>query len=171
MRLALALILTLAAPLRADPAPPSPGPLVDTLKVGVFCALQAMDKRPAPGTISGWIHVPDGVIDFHWPDRQVVPAAIGLAFGVKSQMVPGIFTSGEMRVYRPGSATPETWESTFSDTGEQFAFFRFDRDDELIPGLWRFEAWDAEAMLYSVEFEVVPAAAMPEIVQACGAIS
>ena len=49
-----------------DPAPPAPGPLVATLKVGVFCALQAMDQRPAPGTISGWIHVPEGKIDFHW---------------------------------------------------------------------------------------------------------
>jgi hypothetical protein len=155
----------------ADPAPPSTDPLVATLKVGVFCALQAMNQRPAPGTLSGWIHVPDGVIDFHWPDRQVVPAAIGLAFGVKSQMVPGVFASGEMRVYRPGSTVPETWESSFSDTGEQFGFFRFDREDELISGIWRFEAWEGVTQLYSVEFEVVPAAALPEIAQACGAIS
>ncbi len=168
----LALIFALAGgPALADPAPPAPGPLVATLKVGVFCALQAMDQRPAPGTRSGWIHVPDGMIDFHWPDRQVVPAAIGLAFGVKSQMLPGGFAEGEMRVYRPGSSTPETWESSFSDTGEQFAFFRFDRDDELIPGPWRFEAWEGETQLYAAEFEVVPAAALPEIVNACGAIS
>ena len=175
MRLALtrlALIFALATGMAAaDPAPPAPGPLVDSLEVGVFCALQAMDQRPAPGTISGWIHVPDGEISFHWPDRQVVPAAIGLAFGVKSQMVPGVFATGEMRVYRPGSATPETWESGFSDTGEQFAFFRFDREDELIHGLWRFEAGEGETKLYAAEFEVVPAAALPEIVNACGAIS
>jgi Domain of unknown function (DUF3859) len=167
----LILALTLALPLRAEPAPPQADPLVASLKVGVFCALQAMDQRPAPGTLSGWIHVPDGVIDFHWPDRQVVPAVIGLAFGVKSQMVPGVFASGEMRVYRPGSFSPETWDSTFTDTGEQFGFFRFDRDDELIPGLWRFEAWEGDTRLYSAEFEVVPAAALPEIAQACGAIS
>jgi Domain of unknown function (DUF3859) len=167
----LILALTLALPLRAEPAPPQADPLVASLKVGVFCALQAMDQRPAPGTLSGWIHVPDGVIDFHWPDRQVVPAVIGLAFGVKSQMVPGVFASGEMRVYRPGSSSPETWDSTFTDTGEQFGFFRFDRDDELIPGLWQFEAWEGDTRLYSAEFEVVPAAALPEIAQACGAIS
>lgn len=163
--------LAMGGPLRAEPVPPDAGPLVDSLKVGVFCALQAMDQRPAPGTLSGWIHVPDGPIDFHWPGQQIVPAAIGLAFGVKSQMVSGVFASGEMRVYRPGATTPETWESTFSDTGEQFGFFRFDRDDELISGLWRFEAWEGDTHLYSVEFEVVPAAALPEIVNACGAIS
>lgn len=167
----LILALVLVLPLRAEPAPPQALPEVASLKVGVFCALQAMDKRPAPGTLSGWIHVPDSPIDFHWPDRQVVPAAIGIAFGVKSQMVPGVFVTGEMRVYRPGRSTPETWESTFSDTGEQFGFFRFDREEELIPGNWHFEAWEGETQLYSVEFEVVPAAALPEIVNACGAIS
>lgn len=155
----------------ADPAPPKFDPAVASLRVGVFCALQAMDRRPAPGTLSGWIHVPESEIDFHWPDRQVVPAAIGLAFGVKSVMAPGTFAKGQMRVYRPGSSAAETWDSTFADTSEQFAFFRFDRTDELIPGLWRFEAWEAETMLYSVEFEVVPAAALPEIAQACGATS
>lgn len=172
--LAQRLVLLLAfagGPALSDPAPPDPGPLVASLKVGVFCALQAMDQRPAPGTRSGWIHVPDAMIDFHWPDRQLVPAAIGLAFGVKSRMLPGTVVQGEMRVYRPGSPDPETWETGFGDIGDQFAFFRFDRPDELIPGVWRFEAWDGETQLYSVEFEVVPAAALPEIVSACGAIS
>jgi hypothetical protein len=161
----------LAGPVLADPALPKAGPLVAELKVGIFCALQAMDQRPAPGTISGWIHVPEGEIDFHWPDRQVVPATIGLAFGVKSRLVAGVFLSGEMRVYRPGSLVPEVWDSTFSDLSDQIGFFRFDRDDELISGLWRFEAWEGKTQLYAVEFEVVPAAALPEIAQACGAIS
>lgn len=159
------------APAVSDPAAPAPGPLVATLKVGVFCALQAMDQRPAPGTLSGWIHVPEGDIDFHWPDRQVVPAAIGLAFGVKARMVSGVFAQGEMRVYRPGVTEPEVWDSSFSDMADQLAFFRFDRDDELIPGIWRFEGWDGETQLYAAEFEVVPAATLPEIVNACGATS
>ena len=167
----LILALVLGLPAQAEPAPPVAAPDVALLPLRPFCPLQPMPQRPAPGTLSGWIHVPDGTIDFHWPDRQVVPAAIGLAFGVKSQMVPGVFASGEMRVYRPGSTVPETWESSFSDTGEQFGFFRFDREDELIPGIWRFEAWEGVTQLYSVEFEVVPAAALPEIAQACGATS
>ena len=170
-RLALALLMALTAQVRADPAAPQAGPEVASLKVGVFCALQDMDQRPAPGTLSGWIHVPEGEIDFHWPDRQVVPAQIGLAFGVKSRLSSGLFLSGEMRVYRPGAAAPETWESSFTDLSDQFGFFRFDREDELIPGTWRFEAWSGADRLYAVEFEVVPAAALPEIAQACGAIS
>jgi hypothetical protein len=169
-RLALVLAL-LGGSALAKPGLPVADPSVGSLTIGIFCALQAMDQRPAPGTLSGWIHVPDGEIDFHWPDRQVVPAAIGLAFGVKSRMVPGVFVAGEMRVYRPRSTIPEVWDSTFSDLSDQIGFFRFDREDELIPGLWRFEAWEGETQLYAVEFEVVPAAALPEIVQACGAIS
>jgi hypothetical protein len=171
LRTAAALLSLAALPAWADPAAPTARPDVAQLQVGVFCALQAMHQRPAPGTLSGWIHVPDSVIDFHWPDTQIVPAAIGLAFGVKSQMAPGVFASGEMRVFRPGSTTPETWDSTFSDTGTQFAFFRFDHADELLPGLWRFEAWSGDEQLYTVEFEVVPAAALPDIAQACGATS
>jgi hypothetical protein len=166
------LVLALASPLRADPAPPEGGPLVAALQVGVFCALQAMDQRPAPGTLSGWIHVPDHELDFHWPGRQIVPATLGIAFGVKSRLVPGQFSAyGETRVYRPGAAQPEVWDSAFSDLGDQLSFFRFDRADELIPGLWRFEGWDGETQLYSAEFEVVPEAALPEIAQACGATS
>lgn len=168
----LALVVALAGPVQAEPAPPQPGPLVAAIEVGVFCALQAMDQRPAPGTSSGWVHVPNGEITFHWPDRQVVPASLGLAFGVKARLVPGAFAAyGEMRVYPPGSTVPEIWDSSFGDLSPSVAFFRFDHDHELIPGPWRFEAWDGATQLYSVTFEVVPAAALPEIAQACRATS
>ena len=165
------LAVWLALPLKADPALPVTDPSVAALKVGIFCAQQAMNQRPAPGTLSGWIHVPEGEIDFHWPDARVVPAQIGLAFGVKSRMAAGVFASGEMHVYRPGRTTPQTWDSSFTDMSDQFGFFRFDREDELIPGTWRFEAWTGETRLYAVEFEVVPPATLPQIAQACGAVS
>lgn len=174
-RLALAFLIALSGPvsgpLSAEPAAPQKGSDVASLSVGIFCALQKMDQRPAPGTLSGWIHVPEGEIDFHWPGRQIVPARIGLAFGVKSRLAVGLFLAGEMRVYRPNNTTPEVWNSSFTDLSDQFGFFRFDREDELIPGIWRFEAWAGEDQLYAVEFEVVPAAALPDIAQACGAIS
>ena len=156
----------------ADPAAPSIGPRVDHLEIGIFCASKSMGQVPAPGTLSGWLHVPDHDITFDWPDRQIVPAALGLAFGTRVQLTPGItIPFGEMRVYRPGNPTPETWGTNFTDLGETLAFFQFDRDDELIPGIWRFEAWDGEMQLFMVEFEVVPAASLPEISTACGAIS
>lgn len=177
LRPALALTLlacpALAAPVFAAPAEPQAAAEVARLEVGVFCALQAMDRMPAPGTASGWIHVPTTEIAFHWPDRQVVPAAIGLAFGVRATGAPGFVTTdrAEARVTRPGRATPEVWASGISDAGDTLSFFRFDTEEELVPGLWTFEGWDGETLLYRVEFEVVPAAAVPEIVDACGATS
>lgn len=172
MRIALALTL-LACPALAAPAEPEAGPQLARLEVGVFCALQAMDRMPAPGTASGWIHVPTSEITFHWPDRQVVPAALGLAFGVRATGVPGFATSdgAEARVTRPGRTRPEVWASGISDAGDTLSFFRFDTLEELVPGLWTFEGWDGGTRLYHVEFEVVPAAAVPEIVGACGATS
>lgn len=162
----------LAGPAFAEPLPPAPGPMVARLEVGVFCALQAMDQMPAPGTLSGWIHVVDGDIGFHWPDRQVVPAALGLAFGVKATLQPGSKAAfAQMRIYKPGLATPEVWENVFSDISPSLSFFRFDTPAELVPGVWRFEAWQADIQLYAVEFEVVPAAALPDIADACGAMS
>lgn len=156
----------------AQPAPPEHAPRVAELEVGIFCALQAMDRMPAPGTTSGWIHAANGLLAFHWPDRQVVPAALGLAFGVQARTHPGqAAASVEMHVFRPGSTAPDVWGSSLGETAGSMAFFRFDRPDELLIGTWVFEAWEKDERLYRVEFDVVPAVAMPGIVGACGATS
>jgi hypothetical protein len=167
-----ALLALFAAPAFAGPSAPVLAPEIASLEAGIFCALQTMDQMPAPGTLSGWIHVPTTEIRFHWPDRQVVPAALGIAFGVRAMGRAGwISTDAEARVTRPGRDAPEVWETGFSDNGSALAFFRFDTESELVIGPWIFEAWDGETRLYRVEFEVVPASALPEIVDACGATS
>ncbi|NPD17075.1 DUF3859 domain-containing protein [Xinfangfangia sp. D13-10-4-6] len=156
----------------AKTAPPQLSPRIRQLEFGIFCALTAMDSAPAPGTIAGWLHVPRDRIAFHWPDESVVPASIGLAFGIRVMAQPGEASeTAQARVYRPGRATPETWETSVSDMGEVNSFFRFDDESELIPGIWAFEAWDQDEMLYRVEFEVVPPAARPEIANSCGMTS
>lgn len=164
-------LLLLVDPIQAEPRAPEGSPRLATLEFGAFCAEADMRKAPAPGTLSGWLNVPDGEIAFHWPDRRVVPAAVGLAFGVRARLESGAAPFAEIRVYRPGRDMPETWGSGFGSLGETVSFFSFDRQEELIPGLWRLEAWDAGERLYSVEFEIVPAATLPEMTSACGAIS
>lgn len=169
--LALAPLPLVAGP-GAEPVKPSAAPEIAQIEWGVFCALQAMDRAPAPGTASGWIHVPKGEVAFHWPSRQIVPAALGLAFGVKVTGMKGWESAvGEVRVYRPGHSAPESWASDVSALGATLAFFRFDTPAELVTGTWVIEGWDRDMRLYRVEFEVVPAAAVPEIAQACGATS
>lgn len=164
----LALLAGMAA---ADPALPQWSSRVASLEFGVFCAEKDMNQIPAPGTLSGWLNVPDGDVAFHWPDRRVVPASLGLGFGVRVRLSEGAAPFAEIRVYRPGRDLPETWGSSLDSLGESISFFAFETEDELIPGLWRFEAWDAREQLLSVEFEVVPAADLPEIAGACGAVA
>jgi hypothetical protein len=109
---------------------------------------------------------------FHWPGQRTVPASLGLAFGVKSQSLHGTtLPFAEMHVFRPGDSIPDIWNSAISDTAPSFAFFRFDVTEELIPGIWAFEAWDAGKRLYRVEFEVVSADQGVGIAAACGGTS
>lgn len=170
--LAATLWFALATLAPAEPAAPQISRLISRLELGVFCTPAEMGSAPAPGTASGKVHVPFDDIRFDWPDRQVVPAVIGLAFGVRAELAPGNSVPfGEVRIYLPGRDQPETWGSSFSDLGATFSFFSFDREEELIPGIWRFEAWDGENRLYLVEFEVVPAALAPGLAGSCGAVS
>ena len=165
---------TIPRPLAEAVAPPAPeaGPELASIKVGVLCALRTMDQIPAPGTDTGWIHVPLVPLTFHWPDRQIVPASLGIAFGVQVIGQPGFGTSaGESRVFRPGRTDPERWSAGVSDAGDTLSFFRFDSEEEMVPGRWVFEGWDGETRLYRAEFEVVDAALLPEIALACGATS
>lgn len=156
----------------AEPVLPAAVPQIARLEVGVFCAWQQMDRAPAPDTANGWIHVPVDEVTFQWPDRQVVPAVIGMGFGLRATAAPGFETAaGEVRVYRPGRSTPETWASDVSDFGPTLAFFRFDTKDELIPGRWVFEGWDRDQLLYRAEFEVVLPSALPGMAGACDATS
>lgn len=177
MRALIALFLAALAPVAAaDPGEPFAAPGVARLDWGVFCAAEAMDRAPAPGTDSGWIHVPRRTLAFHWPGVRQVPAALGLAFGVEAVAVLGQPRSVEVQVFHPGRATPEAWVTTLPDSGPSLVFFRFDTAEELIPGLWVIEARDLgaavdSAPLYRVEFEVVAAAALPEMVQACEVIA
>lgn len=152
-------------------APPELAAEIADIKWGIFCALREMDRVPAPGTLSGWLHVPKEALDFHWPHHRVVPAALGLAFGVRARLAEGAAPiEVEIRVYRPGRDRPDVWTSWL---GESFnlVFFRFDTEDELLTGAWRFEAWDGERQIYAVEFQVVPASALAGIADICGATS
>lgn len=167
---ALAAALILATPASAKPASPVTSPAMGAVTFGIFCALQPMDRVPAPGTLSGWMHVPDGPLAFHWPDQNRVPATLGIAFGVQARSATGtIVDRAEVRVYRPGRTTPETWGATYTDTAPTISFFRFDTEAELIPGLWAFEAWQGGTRLYRVEFDIIPPDQAPGITQACGA--
>ncbi|MGL4319553.1 MAG: hypothetical protein ACRCS3_01695 [Paracoccaceae bacterium] len=168
------LILAILWPLAAiaKPATPVWVPPIADISFGIFCAIQTEGDAPAPLTRSGVIHTVANDPAFHWPGQRIVPASLGLAFGVKSQSIAGTsLPFSEMRVLRPNETIPDIWNSPISDIDPSFAFFRFDTEEELIPGIWVFEAWDAGKRLYRVEFQVVPADQGIGIASACGGTS
>jgi hypothetical protein len=144
----------------AKPAPPIRAPQLANLSFGLYCAIAVTGRAEEPNTASGYIHLAEEAADFQWPGQNIVPAVLGIAF-----------PNAEMRVFQPGRTEPDIWGTGFSDQDSSLAFFRFDRPDELVPGIWVFEAWSGRTRLYRVEFEVVPAAEGNAIVQACGGIA
>jgi hypothetical protein len=152
-----ALLVFLAFRAVAEPAAPEQSPLIAELKFGVLCAVESVGKDEAPDTLSGFINLVDPSTDFDWPGQRVVPATIGLGFGVRVQAAPGVqIPEGEIRVYRPGMSKPESWMTEIGDAGSTLAFFSFDTEPELMPGLWIMEGWDQDTRLFRVEFDIVP---------------
>lgn len=169
----IALILMLCPALVfAKPAAPDIAPPLGTVTFGIFCTIAVSGQTDAPGTLTGFIHTVDEAPGFDWSGQRTVPASLGIAFGVKAQTTLGTSVPfAVMHVFRPGRPLPDVWTAGFDDTDPSFAFFRFDTEAELIPGLWAFEAWDAGKRLYRVEFEIVPADQAIGIASACGGVS
>ncbi|MBK6468130.1 MAG: hypothetical protein IPF96_15700 [Rhodobacter sp.] len=69
------------------------------------------------------------------------------------------------------AGVPEIWYSDLFADVPSMRGYSFDFEAELIPGLWRMEAWDGETRLYSIDFEVVPPSALPGIGSDCNLLS
>jgi hypothetical protein len=167
----LALSFAVTGSALAEPASPQASPQIGKIVAGVFCAPLEKLRHDAPGTDAGWMHLVDQ-IEFHWPGRQVVPVAKGLAFGVKVRLVPGaVDATTKIRLYHPGRTKPEVWDTTFNEWTDEIDFVRFDRESREDIGTWRIEAWEGDARIYTVEFEAVHRDELPEIAEACTAVS
>jgi hypothetical protein len=157
------------APALATPAPPEVSEAVATIKVGALCQPQADGIVAAPDTELGYITLTKDMPAIT-VETQVVPDALGLAFGV--MVVPARdIAQVRMVAYRPNHPEPEMFYSAFVAGKERVQFFSFEFPQEQEPGLWRMEAWDGESLLYRVEFEVVAEEALPDMVARCRAMS
>ena len=168
--LILALLVALtAAPLWADPAPPEAGPGIELVNIGIYCVPSETRQQAAPETELGYINLYEGVPRFTH-HRQTVPAILGLSFGVHFVADRDI---AEVRVetWRPGAARPDAWPAALTAGSAQSNGFTFETTDEMQTGLWRMEAWDGSVLLYRVEFDVLPADALPGIGPDCDLMS
>ncbi|MEO6298589.1 MAG: DUF3859 domain-containing protein, partial [Paracoccaceae bacterium] len=153
----------------ADILPPQGSEAIESLQVGVFCRPKTVSEMPAPGTQDGFISITEESFTIH-NDSQQVPAALGLAFGVRA-IAKQTIANVRVTVQRPGRDTPDVWFDNFAAGEISTDFFSFDRDEERVTGLWTFEAWDGDTRLYHADFEVVPEVALPDLVAQCQATS
>lgn len=145
-------------------------PRVSTLVAGLFCAPPEGERRPAPDTIAGWIHAPDAPVEMI-AEGQVVPAVIGLGFGVRYLRADDQDARVHYTVTHPpmppSNLTEQSWDSPVSAGYIDSAFFQFDIEDELQPGDWSFRASIGGEQLFDVGFTVRPASELPHLAALC----
>lgn len=147
-------------------------PEIAFLEAGILCGPETTGTLPAPGTIEGATHIIENEPDFV-STVQVVPAVLGLGFGVKSQSVmPDGIDSVEIFVSHPEmgetAAAIQSFTTRISGANPSLTFYQFDHIYELVHGTWKFMARSGETTLYAVSFEVVDPRLVPELASLCG---
>ena len=154
---ALALLLGAGAPAMADEISGQ----VSRWQAGVICASQfGNGARPAED------------IAFV-AQTQVVPAVVGMGFGVRAQAQAPTGVAVTIVVdhppFTPGGPTQQTYPTTMSGSAMSGFFYRFENQQEAAVGTWRVSALSGQTVLYSLDFDVVPPRANDGLLAACGA--
>ncbi|SFS20456.1 protein of unknown function [Yoonia litorea] len=170
IRIGLVIFLSLATVLPAA-AQIARAAKVDWLEAGVICAPEAIGFRDAPETITGRAHIIEAMPDFV-AQTQVVPAVIGVGFGVKLQATaetpfqPVTITLSHPPMGAEGISR-QSFTSAISGETPTVAFFQFDHGYELVEGTWYFEAREGDQLIYRVAFRIVPPQQVPALANAC----
>jgi len=143
---------------------------ISEIEAQAFCS-PAEDgvQVPAPETELGYVIEMQSDLPLRAKGQQVA-AVIGMAFGVRSTTSRDV-PRAKMELFRPGGAKPDIWYEDFAAGSARTEYFSFDFPQELVTGMWVFEAWDDRELLYRVGFSVLPAGALPDMVAGCGAVS
>lgn len=175
IRLTLLLALTLAPPtavaqetsaeLYINPA------LVAEVSYGLNCSVEITGTMEAPGTDRGQVDVFDTPPELS-PLGQLVPALMGLGFGVRARAADGVtITGATFTVFHPpfpgrGTET-QSWQASYSDSSFSTHLYRFDFPYEAVTGTWIMEASFEGELLYRIPFTVVPPEAYPGAGEMC----
>lgn len=169
LRLLAPLFAVSAGTALADPAPPTAAPGIVIEAYGVHCNVETEGTQVAPDTESGFINLLSGTPEFTYR-RQQVPARIGISFAVVAVPDRDIIDA-RLVTWKPGATEPEFWYSDMAAGEPTIQGFMFETPPELLPGLWRLEAYEGETLLYSVEFDVLPGSALPGVTSDCNLLS
>ncbi len=136
---------------------------------GVYCEIGSVGKSEAPGTDVGEIDLLEYTPSFQW-DTMVVPAQLGLSFGVRSEALGGeVYENVIIRLSHPAFAETGTTEQVYVSTLDSLNInaYSFDLTRELAQGPWILQAeWNGQ-VLYKAEFMVVDPAQLPQIANGC----
>jgi hypothetical protein len=141
------------------------------LVFGVYCASAPVDLQEAPGTVAGVVNiVPD--LPVLLAETTRVPAQIGIGFGVLVEAAEGLVLEGVTITithppYPDTGIEVERWATSLDHEAPGLVGFSFERESELVTGRWTFEADHDGELVFRIEFEVVPAGVLPDLVQAC----
>lgn len=145
-------------------------PDVSRVSAGLFCAPPTAGRRDAPGTIAGWVHVPEAPVRLI-AEGRVAPAVLGLGFGVRYSLRQETDATLRYTVTHPPmpprGITEQSWTGTLSAGSSDTVFFQFDTVEELQPGVWTFSVSQNGQPLLAIDFTVVPPAAAPGLAELC----
>ena len=145
-------------------------PRVASLIPGLFCAADDRNRREAPDTMAGFIYEPEAPVEMV-AEGQVLPAVIGLGFGVRYTLTDTDMTVLHYIVSHPAmppnGMTVQRWRSDLSGGNIGTVFFQFDFENELQPGDWRIAAMIDGEVAFDVGFTVRPASDLPGLVGLC----
>ena len=101
----LTVLLFTSTPLAAQQSnTPRISPQIAELVYGLYCAQEPDRRDPAPATASGVINIVPMIPDFRFR-QKLVPAEIGIGFGVLASALPGVLHDPVDR-HRHPSALP-----------------------------------------------------------------
>lgn len=170
--LALVLPFALILPAGAQQSDnPRIGPGVAELVYGLYCAQEPEREDPAPDTASGVINIVPGIPDFQFR-QKLVPAEIGIGFGVLATAPPGVLhdpvtVTVTHPPYPDSGIEVEQWVTDVDD-GLNLMGFSFDHAGELMLGEWTFSAHTTSGdELFFISFQVVAPELMPQVISAC----
>lgn len=168
--------LVLALPAIAQDLPnPYKSDQLDSLVYGVYCAEGPIDLEEAPDTAAGVVNIVPGIPEMR-AVTTLVPAQIGIAFGVVVEARDGLYLDPAMVTithppYPDTGIEVERWITSIDGDGPGLVGFSFEVESELVTGRWTFEAEHQGELLFRIDFEVVPPALLPDLAQGCsGAI-
>jgi hypothetical protein len=141
------------------------------LVFGVYCASAPVDLQEAPGTVAGVVNIVSD-LPVLLAETTRVPAQIGIGFGVLVEAAEGIVLDDVTITithppYPDTKIEVERWVTSFDHEAPGLVGFSFERESELVTGRWIFEADHDGELVFRIDFEVVPASALPGFAQGC----